>query len=167
MLSQFTNTCKNEIERKKVQLLYRGSRDGFKADDFHRHCDDKANTITIIKSADGNIFGGYTQAKWSSNTMWCNDSNAYLFSLVNPMNQPFVSKIRNPSNAIYCSPSFGPVFGAGHDIHIADSANVSISSFESELNSYECPFDLEKYDYLFNDSEKFLVKEIEVFQIKI
>ena len=30
-------------------LLYRGSKDGFESEDFHRQCDGHSNTITIIK----------------------------------------------------------------------------------------------------------------------
>ena len=32
----------------KFTLLYSGSRDGFKAEDFDRKCDDKKPTLTII-----------------------------------------------------------------------------------------------------------------------
>ncbi len=44
---------------KTWNLLYRGSRDGFRAVDFHSRCD-KANepTLTIVKSTGGHIFGG-------------------------------------------------------------------------------------------------------------
>ena len=43
----------------KWKLLYRGSVDGFGADDFHHICDGKANTLTIVKSDSGNVFGGF------------------------------------------------------------------------------------------------------------
>jgi hypothetical protein len=45
----------------KWSLLYRGSRDGFGAVDFHSKCDGHSNTLTIIKAAESSyIFGGYT-----------------------------------------------------------------------------------------------------------
>ena len=31
-----------------TKLLYRGSRNGWKPEDFHKHCDEKANTLTLI-----------------------------------------------------------------------------------------------------------------------
>jgi hypothetical protein len=38
-------------------LLYKGSRDGFNAKDFHRLCDNKGPTITVIRTRQGRIFG--------------------------------------------------------------------------------------------------------------
>ena len=47
-----------------LELIYKGSRDGFKNIDFHRMCDDKPNTISVIESEHGNIFGGFTSLAW-------------------------------------------------------------------------------------------------------
>ena len=45
------------------KLLYRASRDGWAASNFHSCCDSKGPTVTVIKS--GNcIFGGYTEQEW-------------------------------------------------------------------------------------------------------
>jgi hypothetical protein len=44
-------------------LCYRASRDGWNADDFHRHCDHKGPTVVLIK-ANNCIFGGYTDKNW-------------------------------------------------------------------------------------------------------
>ena len=44
-------------------LLYRASRNGWAASNFHSCCDNKGPTVTVIKS--GNyIFGGYTEQEW-------------------------------------------------------------------------------------------------------
>ena len=44
-------------------LLYRASRDGWGASNFHSCCDNKGPTVTVVKS--GNyIFGGYTEHEW-------------------------------------------------------------------------------------------------------
>jgi hypothetical protein len=45
------------------KLLYRSSRDGWDACDFHRWCDSKGATITVVKCTEGNVFGGYTSSK--------------------------------------------------------------------------------------------------------
>lgn len=37
----------------KWELLYRGSRDGFLAENFHFRCDGKNKTLTIIKTKEG------------------------------------------------------------------------------------------------------------------
>ena len=45
------------------KLLYRASRDGWAAANFHFCCDNKGPTVTVVKS--GNyIFGGYTDHPW-------------------------------------------------------------------------------------------------------
>ena len=44
-------------------LLYRATRNGWNASNFHYCCDRKGPTVTVIKS--GNyIFGGYTEEQW-------------------------------------------------------------------------------------------------------
>ena len=49
----------------KCQLLFRASKDGFGAKDFHAKCDDKGSTVTIALSKKyGHVFGGYTAQSW-------------------------------------------------------------------------------------------------------
>ena len=45
-------------------LLYRASRDGWSASDFHSCCDNKAPTVTVVKSRGSYLFGGYTEEEW-------------------------------------------------------------------------------------------------------
>ena len=54
-------------KQSKVTLLYRGSRDGFAANDFHSKCNGKGATVTIVLS-DGfkHVFGGFTNVAWNS-----------------------------------------------------------------------------------------------------
>jgi hypothetical protein len=49
---------------------------------FHSKCDDKPNTLIIIKSINGNIFGGYTEQSWSGKG-YRFDPNSFIFSLNN------------------------------------------------------------------------------------
>jgi hypothetical protein len=49
-----------EFGGQRFSLLWRGSRDGFGASDFHSRCDGHANTLTVILDTDGNIFSGFT-----------------------------------------------------------------------------------------------------------
>jgi hypothetical protein len=50
----------DEFREKRFVLLSPGSHDGFGAEDFHRRCDGRANTLTLILDAGGNILGGFT-----------------------------------------------------------------------------------------------------------
>ncbi|CAF3730283.1 unnamed protein product [Adineta steineri] len=66
-------------------LVYKAKRDGFRGVDFHRQCDEKGPTMTIIKSkAGGYLFGGYTAPVWSSDNGRRTDSTAFLFTITNP-----------------------------------------------------------------------------------
>jgi hypothetical protein len=47
-------------------LLWRGSRAGFRARDFHGRCDGHANTLTLILDTGGNVFGGFAPLQWES-----------------------------------------------------------------------------------------------------
>ena len=47
----------------KWNPCYRASRDGWKEQDFHRHCDNIGPTVVLVK-ASGCIFGGYTDQDW-------------------------------------------------------------------------------------------------------
>ena len=48
----------------KWNLCYRASRDGWRARDFHRLCDNKGPTVVLIK-VNNYIFGGYTDQNWA------------------------------------------------------------------------------------------------------
>ena len=49
----------------KCSLLYRASRDGWAASNFHERCDNKASTVTVVLSGT-NIFGGFAKRSWTS-----------------------------------------------------------------------------------------------------
>ena len=66
-----------------LELLYRGSQDGWKTSDFHAKCDDKGATITVIRSSDGFIFGGFADKSWKSSDKYCKSDKAFLFFLKN------------------------------------------------------------------------------------
>jgi hypothetical protein len=66
MIVQLFPTLFVEFGRKRFTLLWRGSRDGFGADQFHRRWDGHANTLTQIEDTGGNIFGGFTPVGWES-----------------------------------------------------------------------------------------------------
>ena len=50
-------------EKCKWNLCYRASRDGWSAQDFHKHCNNKGPTVVLVK-ANNCIFGGYTDQGW-------------------------------------------------------------------------------------------------------
>ena len=151
----------------KTILLYRATRDGFTATAFHANCDYKAKTITIIKTRNNYVIGGYTSASWTSLVAYKTDETAYIFSLRrNGTSGLFTYSIRAPTSTITYSTRaiytlygmLGPSFGNG-DILIESRSDINASS--SSFNTYNTG-----PDTVFGTSiPKFYVNEIEVFQI--
>ena len=56
-----------KIKKFKTKLSYRGSRDGWKAADFHRMSDGIRPSVSLFKVKDNEqCVGGFTNAEWSS-----------------------------------------------------------------------------------------------------
>jgi hypothetical protein len=68
---------------KKFNLLYRGSRDGWKWKNFHDWCDNKGPTISLVRSSKGKICGGYTSVSWACPIYGRvhKDNSSFLFSV--------------------------------------------------------------------------------------
>jgi hypothetical protein len=69
----------------------------------------------------------------------------------------------NTTHSIYCLSSYGPTFGGGHDIHIANNANTTAGSYSNLGRSYEHPQPTQGKSYLAGSSP-FLLSEIEVYK---
>jgi hypothetical protein len=140
------------------KLLYRATRDGFKASDFHRLCDDHSGTLVVIKSQNNYIFGGYTSQTWNHTGSYKAFVDEFLFSLTNPSCKPTKHSIKNTSYAIRCNSSYGPTFGGGHDIYICSDSNSCAGSYSNLGHSYNGSANY------FTGEKHFLTSEIEVFK---
>lgn len=146
------------------KLLYRGSRDGFGAKNFHQKCDNQGPTLVVIKSNHGKVFGGFTDVDWDSSNTWKTTNNAFLFS----MDRKAKYHVKSPKDAILCYLDRGPTFGNGHDIYICDNCNTVGNSYSNFPHTYIC-------DEYVNPGNKgsnylagaynFTVTEIEVYSI--
>ncbi|CAF2214389.1 unnamed protein product, partial [Rotaria magnacalcarata] len=100
-------------------LIYRGSRDGFDPNAFHTRCDNQGSTMTVVRSTNNYLFGGYASVGWTSvYGAYINDPCVFLFTLTNPHNIPptkYLVKPDNVVNALQYSNAYGPIFG-GCDI---------------------------------------------------
>ena len=73
---------------KKMELLYRGTRDGKSCKDFHNKCDNEGPTICLYKSEKGYIFGGYAPISWKSSGSWQKHNDSFIFTLTNIYDKP-------------------------------------------------------------------------------
>ena len=112
---------------KDLELLYRGSRDGRQASDFHAKCDNKGATIAVIRSTGGFIFGGFDNIPWTSssdlNEGWRDRNRTFLFSLKSPSNEVGPTKICAKKYERCCRSSYSLSFGNGHELCIKSDAN--------------------------------------------
>lgn len=139
----------------KWRLLFRASRDGFKAQNFHSKCDHEGPTVTIVKSGD-NIFGGFTENSWTSGLLlglaehFKRSTQSFLFSLVSPSGiGPTKMPLWNGSedSGIVGYSSYGPTFGIRgdlflfpcRDLFISNNADKNTESHSEVGTSYECP----------------------------
>jgi len=68
---------------KKIQLIYRATRDGALSKNFHEKCDNQGPTIALIENEKGNIFGGFSSVSWTNKGGWKQSPNSFLFTLAN------------------------------------------------------------------------------------
>jgi len=126
---------------------------------FHQKCDAKGPTVVVVRSTGGYLFGGYTSQSWDSSNSWKSDAKAFLFTLTNPYSSPNKFPISNAGNAIYCNATYGPAFGAGHDL-VINTSNVT-TSFP---NSYRDT--VGHGGNIFAGSANIQISDFEVFLVK-
>jgi hypothetical protein len=150
-------------------MLYRGTTHGFSSSTFHTKCDGQSNTITFILTTKGCTFGGFTPVAWDSSNQYKTDNSqkSFLFTIKNPRNSESLKfALSNRSTTIYCRSDYGPTFGDGHSIYVANDSNSNNSSFTSLGNSYVNDTGIH-YQQVFTGENCFTVQEIEVFSINV
>jgi hypothetical protein len=123
--------------------------------------------VTIIKTTNGNIFGGYTERLWNPTGRKI-DNSAFIFSLVNEKNQPFIAK----AHSIYCLSNYGVNFefnlGASNFVDyigIPSDSNRNAESISDLGNIYQQRYGSKKTPYILAGTKEFKTVEIEVFLI--
>jgi hypothetical protein len=169
------------LKGKHLTLLWRGTRDGFGSDAFHERCDGHANTVTLVESDGGFIFGGFTPVPWESRappeyeedeeeedkTVKADETAAsYLFSLSNPSATPpraFPIIPEMSSEAIVCGRKWGPRFGKG-DLMIGGNGNVNTESRTRGFGTVYANTTKRDGKTFFTGMAFFTVREVEVFE---
>jgi len=156
------------IKIKRMELIYRGTRDGSSCNDFHNKCDNKGESIILIKNDKDNIFGGYTSYPWGKDNKYHSALDSFLFTLTNIYNiNPTKFPSKNDQKEVYHHSSYGPLFGGGHDLGIYNNF-LNKGGWSDFPYSYEDI--LGKGRSIFtgkdnNNDNKFKIKEIEVFKV--
>ena len=154
----------------KLNLIYRASRDGDSAKDFHFKCDFIGPNLTVIKTKKEYIFGGFTIKTWkhlfkdiNNEDPECGtelkDEQAFGFSV---NKNKIYENGKQDEGIIYCNSNYGPCF-KNFFFKIFDKCfeNGGICGTIKESNF----IGIEK-DFEINGGEQnFDIEEIEVFQI--
>ena len=142
------------------KLIFRGTRDGERASNFHKHCDGIPNTLSIFQTSKGYIFGGYTEQKWNSSSGCVSDPNTFIFSL--DYMKIYKHKKGN-SRAVHCTSGYGPYFC--DTTGMVDNFFSSKSNYEQNVNdNYEGGEQNQKYELNYGE-QYFYGREVEVFQV--
>ena len=158
------------IENKKLELIYRGTRDGMLCNNFHEKCDNKGQTITLVKNEKNNIFGGFASVPFKTDENGQSQSapESFIFTLTNIHNtEPIKFSSKKDNKEIYHKKDYGPCFGCDGDLgfhsNFLDKGGWSFfpQNYSDNLGKGKSIFTGN-----LNENEKeFKIKEIEVFKV--
>ena len=152
--------CEFNFEE-KWSLLYRGSRDGLSARDFHLKCENQAPTLTIMRDKGNSfIFGGYTSVPWLDDRKTRADE--FIFSLTNNDKQPCKMKINKPGRNLNGFRHYGPMFGTYRDLCAFGNSSYSGLSGGYFSHPVYANYSYQARTFLTGD-EYFELDEIEVY----
>ena len=80
LIKSWINSTLDSRQKIELQLIYKKSRDGDSISNFHRRCDGRGKTVTIIETKDGLKFGGFKNDSWDCNG-WKKNNKDFVFSL--------------------------------------------------------------------------------------
>lgn len=146
-----------------LSLLYRGSRDGMNAASFHEKCDSQGPTLTIVRSTEGYIFGGYADRSWTSAISNRQSDKSFIFGLhCHGGSAPVKMEIKpghHRDAALVHSPVLGPTFGWGRDLYTFGWYDPYCEAG----NSYQLPLGADRY--FFTGKCSYALDEVEVFKV--
>ena len=149
----------------KMELIYRGTRDGSTSNDFHNKCDNQGPTICLYQNEKNNIFGGFSPISWENNGSWKKCEESFIFTLTNIYGiEPTKFPHLNNKNSVNHNSSQGPSFYdfiIYDDFRNKDSKAYFPSGHQDIFNK--------KYSIITGDensnNQSFKIKEIEVFKV--
>ncbi|GBB88029.1 hypothetical protein RclHR1_14550003 [Rhizophagus clarus] len=151
-----TTLFANWIERKKrkynykFSLLYRASRDGNTAEEFHIKCDNKGATIVVVKIENSEqIIGGYNSLLWDSSGDNKSTKDNFIFTFTDRTNLQSAKVVYSNDDqySVKCLPNCGPAFGNG-DLYV--DYNMAANIWYSHASSYptlNLPITMKVVDY--------------------
>ena len=152
----------NKKELKFVQK-FNVLKDGDSATKFHEKCDNIGPNLSIIKTKENIIFGGFTMNNWSGNSINKKDDLSFVFNLQNKK----IYNIKKGENSIYCSKSnlinFHNAKGGYSTLYVINNCLSKRSNTCCKNDSSYQNFTI---DYELNNGNQFFnVSEMEIYEI--
>lgn len=95
-----------------VRCVYKASRDGFSAMDFHERCDGLGSALVVCRTLTGKTFGGFKPAGYRSSDDYYSSTAAFLFCLKGGNGVVKFPVRPGGDGAVYDYATSGPCFGA-------------------------------------------------------
>ena len=152
------------------KLVYRATRDGDSAEDFHKKCDKIGPNITLVLTINNIRFGGFTKNNWEHLKEDINekdpeigsgkdDIDAFCFSI--DLNKIY-NNIELDNGVVFCCNKYGPTF-CRNIFSIND--NMLTKGGFCLKKKYSC-FNGQESDYEISGGKKvFGIKDVEVLEI--
>ena len=163
--NEFCKKLQEWTKSYKLELLYRGSRDGPTSENFHNKCDNKGATICLYKNEKGYIFGGYNPIPWQNKGNWIKNDDSFIFTLTNVHNtEPTKFPHKNGKDSILFNQDYGPTFDDFYIFSNYENAKADIKFPRGHIDTLNLGKSIFSGDKK-NEINKTQIKEIEVFKI--
>ena len=151
-------------------MIYRGTEDGFKAEDFHGKCDYKGSTLGILKteSKDGEVrkSGWYTDIQWNSDFSFhgeykAGSGNSFIFLLRDDI-KFIILRCKNKEKELYrgrnmCFSIGLNALNVNSDCSIDDRCSSYLGDYYELPSAYE--------HYAVAGTYRFKILEMEVYKM--
>ncbi|CAB5367656.1 unnamed protein product [Rhizophagus irregularis] len=159
------NDANLKIQKDKyhLNLIYRGSRDGFDINTMRNKCNGQGACILVIRAREnGTIIGGYNPFGWTyynnngyynQNCYWRNTTESFIFSFGDGKDSKKfkISRVTNRNCAIYESNYTNISLNFGNSDLVINGANGTCNQSYYESN-------------ILDDTNNFSIDEMEIFR---
>ena len=155
--------CKNKIQKIKANMIYSATINGDTIDAFNSKCNGMTNTLTIIKTNNNKIIGGFFKKPLYVKENFY-DPDSFLFSVKAEEKYDVDPNGQYKNYSFYGTGSFSAIidFGTGSSIHIMNNCLNSESNYYCGRNgTFKFPS-----NRLNNSDVHFKVIEFEVYKIE-
>jgi len=153
---------------KSFELLYSIVRDGCDPDIFHRKCDDKGPTVTVLYNPKGSVYGFYTSLDWKSTGGWQKDREHFLFQLQFSGNRRFTKCLtKGATTEIYFGLNYGPYSEAIKSFNGKNNEAVKgVFSLNGNMDNFKSShYDTKGIEGLTAANGSLEVNELEVYSV--